>query len=939
MMSERNEKAKEQMLKEYLSLQLTYVEFTSYIENKVKNILIENGIKYQSINSRVKSYDSLEKKLTENIINGVCQNIKKMNDLSGVRVIFYDEDELKKFNSILHDEFEVKSYKISKDIMQYDGINITISLKKDLSKFNGLLCEIQLTTLLSHAMNEFGHNIIYKDIDELQSKDGKEYDKIKNTFENARKDVLKVMTSLEFIKKRVDSIKTGAKNIEMLLGNDFNEKLQSVKSLNEFEIIIDKMIEVIPLINDDDNKYKKIYDSGIIYSIVKKFSELPVETAKFLSYDTYEYKFDKLVEFLQSYKYVWINDFRDIIAILYKMALNNNLIRKYDKFIENLIISDKANSNKGMANFNIHEIVYSSIMDKELDDYIRGKLAEYFCNIDYNYCEEVDMDKISFIKSKVNPNENYKTKIYNAIEVVLNMFFKGNSQEALDSLISINCELESNIEVFDFNPIYEFFYKNYDKIDIYSKNKLFASVCTWKNTELRKSDFYKRLKEDKTQKLYGMLFNYFLDEVPGAKYSEKEEYRTNYLNEYIEKFDDSNIKEIVAILDAMDNEKIKDSNIYNAGRFLISIGSLEKYGKEILKLKWNEFIFLGVIKQDKKYEFTIDDETKADKIIYAMILTEYIDMIIIRKLIEFSEQSKNEKIVIKILKLIFNNIDLLDSKEHKDYALNKIKSFNEIKKGILGEIIYNFHAEKKIIEEYSRTDICILLENFRYGEFNSLDEFFFNDLFEKYPSDLRNLLKQRVKDKPNSNLYNSYSHINLTNSCNFNEERFNNLKLCMELLDENEYYKISNYIHYLIGDYTDELKDDILKYLKENDNYDSYKKVVDLCRLFDRPISCWKIYEYIISKVDPNDKLLDEIDCLLFDTGVVVGEYGIANAFYDKQKFLKNLKPKDKKVKEFVAKEITKFKLLYQDEKNKRDKDKITKETKYKLEKPKADDN
>ena len=87
-------------------------------------------------------------------------------------------------------------------------------------------------------------------------------------------------------------------------------------------------------------------------------------------------------------------------------------------------------------------------------------------------------------------------------------------------------------------------------------------------------------------------------------------------------------------------------------------------------------------------------------------------VIIIRKLIEFSEQSKNEKIVIKILKLIFNNIDLLDSKEHKDYALNKIKSFNEIKKGIQGEIIYNFHAEKKIIEEYSRTDICILLENF-----------------------------------------------------------------------------------------------------------------------------------------------------------------------------------------------------------------------------------
>ena len=93
MESEKLKKAKDQMLKEYLSSQLSYVEFTSYIENKVKNILIENGIKYQSLNSRVKSYDSLENKLTEKIINGVCGNVKNLNDLSGVRVIFYNEED------------------------------------------------------------------------------------------------------------------------------------------------------------------------------------------------------------------------------------------------------------------------------------------------------------------------------------------------------------------------------------------------------------------------------------------------------------------------------------------------------------------------------------------------------------------------------------------------------------------------------------------------------------------------------------------------------------------------------------------------------------------------------------------------------------------------------------------------------------------------------
>lgn len=930
---------KDKMLKEYLSSQLIYVQFTSYVENRIKNILTENNIKYQSLDSRVKSYDSLENKLTENIINGIHGSIKNLNDLSGVRVIFYNEEDLRKLRDIISDEFKIESYRPSEDIIKYDGTNITISLKKDDNKFKGMLCEIQLTTVLHHAMNEFGHNIIYKDVDELQSKDSKEYKIICDIFAEARKEILNVIASLELIDKRVDGIKTGAKNIDLLLDKDFNRKLQNVKSLNELETIINKMIEIIPLVNKYEENYKIICNSGIIYSLVKKFDELPVETATFLNYNMYEYIFEKLLEFLKCYKYLWIDDFNNIISILYKLSIKNNIVNKFDDFLKSLFISDKVDSNKGYGNYNIHEIAYSLIFDKNIDEYIRIKLAEYFCNINYDYLEKIEQNKVSLISNKVNPSNNYKNKIYMSIDEVLNIFLNNNSKEALRTLININHELERNNDIFKNNPIYEFFYNNYDRINFFSKNKLYNSVSNWNNSKLKDSKFYNKLKVDKLHILFAMLFNFYIDEIPGVDFAEKEEYKQDYLDKYIKNFNDENVEEIIDILNAMDDEKINDSNLFYAGRFLINIGKLKNYGKDIIKIKWNEYIFLGIVKQDKNYKYRVDDEIKIDKIILAMLGTEIVDLKVLDRIIRYVEKTKNEKLVFDILKLITNNNDLANNEEYKKYLLDKIKQYNFIKKGIIGKLLFNRRTEKQVIEKYSYDELKILIDNCRYSEFNEFDNFFLNNVFEKYPEDIRMILRYKIIDKPNTNLHNSYHYTNLTKCSNYNVERYNNLLLCMEILEKNDCYKVSNYIHYLIGEYTEEVGDDVLKYLNENDNYETYTNVINLCRLFDVSISCWKIFEFIVSKVDENDKLLNEIDCLFFNTGVVSGKYGIANSYYDKYMFFKLLKPKNKKVKCFVAKEIETFKILYQEEKNTRDKEIIKDEVKYKLENIKAGEN
>ena len=64
--------------------------------------------------------------------------------------------------------------------------------------------------------------------------------------------------------------------------------------------------------------------------------------------------------------------------------------------------------------YNIHEMAYSLIVDKEVNEYVRIRLIEFFCDINYNYCEEIERNKINFVSSKTNPNDYYKTKIYSS---------------------------------------------------------------------------------------------------------------------------------------------------------------------------------------------------------------------------------------------------------------------------------------------------------------------------------------------------------------------------------------------------------------------------------------------------------------------------------------------------------------------------------------------
>ena len=81
---------KEELLKQYLKLQLEYVKFQKYMVNLIDNLLIEKNIKYQNLTSRVKDVNSLEQKLNKSsVLEKLDGNIQNMYDLCGIRIVLY----------------------------------------------------------------------------------------------------------------------------------------------------------------------------------------------------------------------------------------------------------------------------------------------------------------------------------------------------------------------------------------------------------------------------------------------------------------------------------------------------------------------------------------------------------------------------------------------------------------------------------------------------------------------------------------------------------------------------------------------------------------------------------------------------------------------------------------------------------------------------------
>ena len=162
----------------YQRNQSIFKNLSERISLLVGDILTTEKIDYDSIDWRVKSQQSFEKKIRDNVVS----QGKDMQDFAGIRIICYLISDIEKISVILRNNFQIhenlssnKSDILGDQKVGYQSIHLVASLSKERLKlienkqFTNLIFEIQIRTILQHAWAEIEHEKKYKFSGELPS--------------------------------------------------------------------------------------------------------------------------------------------------------------------------------------------------------------------------------------------------------------------------------------------------------------------------------------------------------------------------------------------------------------------------------------------------------------------------------------------------------------------------------------------------------------------------------------------------------------------------------------------------------------------------------------------------------------------------------------------------------------------------------------------------
>ncbi|MDE1327015.1 (p)ppGpp synthetase [Vibrio aestuarianus] len=159
----------------YREIKPKYQRLAINVEQALVQFLAENQISSFDVEKRVKE----EKSFLEKVVRKSYEApLDEMDDIAGVRVICYYNEDLEAIDKIIKEQFNVVSYsnksqELDDDQFGYASNHYVVKLKPEWLQapnyrgLNDLKIEIQVRTILMHAWAAISHKLLYKKHDDV----------------------------------------------------------------------------------------------------------------------------------------------------------------------------------------------------------------------------------------------------------------------------------------------------------------------------------------------------------------------------------------------------------------------------------------------------------------------------------------------------------------------------------------------------------------------------------------------------------------------------------------------------------------------------------------------------------------------------------------------------------------------------------------------------
>lgn len=341
----------DKLLNEYRDKYELYADFAEKTASILEQVLKEAGYKYQPVSHRAKKPSSADARFVEK----KCRELGNLKDLAGCRVIFYLESDIETFIRKVYETFGEDNVvdhenKISTD--GYNAIHLVIQLGQDrlvhpeYKRFEGLKCEIQVTTVLHHAWSEMEHDLIYKPQKELTQFDARAFEAIREAFKKTMTEhIIPATRDFEHVFREHEKLKQG----KGVFNVAFLKKMEEASSLNEIQEELKLLVQYVKEFGDKTPQELNLID--LIKKLLIKSKTLKPEAIKTVFGRVKGSKRDDIVlsilEILDFLRYWHIEMICEICLDLIKTERDQKIVSKATEVLKNICKYDLRILNTG----------------------------------------------------------------------------------------------------------------------------------------------------------------------------------------------------------------------------------------------------------------------------------------------------------------------------------------------------------------------------------------------------------------------------------------------------------------------------------------------------------------------------------------------------------------------------------------------------------------